>query len=236
MALPKLNESPTYELRQPSTGEIKRFRPFLMREQKNLLLANESKDPRQMMNAILNAIQICVEDVDIAKVSTTDADYMFTMIRSKSVGETTTIVFECKDCGHKNKVVIDLNSIEVTGKKQSNIIKITNDVSIEMKHPTYTDMIQNQVLENPEKFVETTFSTVTACMDAVISGEERIAIKDESKKEIEDFINSLTSEQFEKITEYIQNLPSMKYMSSFECESCNAHNDFTLEGMQDFFS
>ena len=236
MALPKLNESPIYELKQPSTGEIKRFRPFLMREQKNLLIANESKDPRQIMNAILNAIQICVEDVDVTKVSTTDADYMFTMVRSKSVGESTTVVYKCKECGHPNKIKIDLNLIEVSGKKQSNIVKLNDQISIEMKHPTYMDMIQNQVLENPDQYVETTYSTVASCLDAVITGEERIAIKDESKEEIENFINSLTSEQFEKITEYIQNIPSMKYTSTFDCEKCNTHNEFKLEGMQDFFS
>ena len=236
MALPKLNESPIYELKQPSTGEIKRFRPFLMREQKNMLLANESKDPRQMMNAILNAVQICVEDIDITKVSTTDADYMFTMIRSKSVGETTTIVYKCKDCDHPNKIDIDLNGIEVTGKKQSNTIKITNEVSVEMKHPTYMDMMQNQVLDNPDKYVETTYSTVVSCLDAVITNEERIAIKDESKEEIENFLNSLTADQFEKITEYIQNIPSMKYTADFDCEKCSTHNEFKLEGMQDFFS
>ena len=113
MALPKLNESPIYELKQPSTGEIKRFRPFLMREQKNLLIANESKDPRQIMNAILNAIQICVEDVDVTKVSTTEADYMFTMVRSKSVGETSKVSIKCESCDTENEVTIDLNQLKL---------------------------------------------------------------------------------------------------------------------------
>tara|TARA_B000000609_G_scaffold105201_1_gene80901 strand:+ start:1234 stop:1944 length:711 start_codon:yes stop_codon:yes gene_type:complete len=236
MALPVLNESPVYELKQPSTGEIKRFRPFLVREQKNLLIANESQDPRQMMNAILNSIQNCVEDVDITRVSTTDADYMFTMIRSKSVGESTSVVYKCKECGHSNKVEIDLTKVEVNGEKQSNTIKLTDQVSIRMKHPTYMDMIQNSALDNPDKYVETTLSTITACIDAVLTEEEQISLKDETKESIENFINSLTTQQFEKVMKYINSIPTMKYTSKFECESCHADNNFTLEGMQDFFS
>lgn len=236
MALPVLNENPIYELKQPSTGEVKRFRPFLVREQKNLLIANESKDPRQMMNAILSAIQNCVENVDISRVSTTDADYMFTMIRSKSVGETTTVVYKCKACDHSNKVDIDLNEVIVEGEAQSDVIKLTDQVSIRMKQPTYMDMMQNAVLDNPDKYVETTFSTITSCIDAVLTEEDQISLKDEPKESIENFINSLTSEQFEKISKHIDNMPTMKYTSMFECESCHEDNHFTLEGMQDFFS
>ena len=236
MALPVLNENPIYELKQPSTGEMKRFRPFLVREQKNLLIANESKDPRQMMNAILSAIQSCVENVDITKVSTTDADYMFTMIRSKSVGETTTIVYKCQECEHSNKIDIDLSEVIVDGEAQSEIVKLTDQVAVKMKQPTYMDMMQNAVLDNTDKYVETTFSTITSCIDSVLTEEEQISLKDEPKESIENFINSLTSEQFEKISKYIDNMPTMKYTSKFECESCHADNHFTLEGMQDFFS
>jgi len=236
MALPVLNESPIYELKQPSTGEMKRFRPFLVKEQKNLLIANESKDPRQMMNAILNAIQNCVEDIDISRVSTTDADYMFTMIRSKSVGESSTVVYKCTECQHSNKIDIDLTAVEVSGNEQSNTIKLNDQVSIRMKHPTYMDMIQNSALDNPDQYVETTLSTMTACIDAVLTEEEQISLKDETKESIENFINSLTTQQFNQIREYIDNIPTMKYTSKFECESCHADNHFTLEGMQDFFS
>ena len=236
MALPVLNESPIYELKQPSTGEMKRFRPFLVKEQKNLLIANESKDPRQMMNAILNAIQNCVEDIDISRVSTTDADYMFTMIRSKSVGESSTVVYKCTECQHSNKIDIDLTAVEVSGNEQSNTIKLNDQVSIRMKHPTYMDMIQNSALDNPDQYVETTLSTMTACIDAVLTEEEQISLKNETKESIENFINSLTTQQFNQIREYIDNIPTMKYTSKFECESCHADNHFTLEGMQDFFS
>lgn len=236
MALPVLNESPVYELKQPSTGEMKRFRPFLVKEQKNLLIASESKDPRQMMNAILNAIQNCVENIDITRVSTTDADYMFTMIRSKSVGETSTVIYKCQSCDHSNKIDIDLNQVVIEGEAQPDVIKLTDQVSLRMKHPTYMDMIQNSVLDNPDKYVETTLSTITACIEAVLTEEEQILLKNETKESIENFVNSLTTQQFDKITEYINNIPTMKYKSKFECESCHEDNHFTLEGMQDFFS
>lgn len=236
MALPVLNESPVYELKQPSTGEMKRFRPFLVKEQKNLLIASESKDPRQMMNAILNAIQNCVENIDITRVSTTDADYMFTMIRSKSVGETSTVIYKCQSCDHSNKIDIDLNQVVIEGEAQPDVIKLTDQVSLRMKHPTYMDMIQNSVLDNPDKYVETTLSTITACIEAVLTEEEQILLKNETKESIENFVNSLTTQQFDQITEYINNIPTMKYKSKFECESCHEDNHFTLEGMQDFFS
>ena len=98
------------------------------------------------------------------------------------------------------------------------------------------DMIQNSALDNPDKYVETTLSTITACIDAVLTEEEQISLKDETKESIENFINSLTTQQFEKVMKYINSIPTMKYTSKFECESCHVDNNFTLEGMQDFFS
>ena len=111
MALPKLNTAPKYELTVPSTGEKVRFRPFLVKEQKILLIAYESKDRKNIIQAILDTIDSCVEELDVKKLTTFDVDFIFTNIRSKSVGEKITVNMNCKSCSTPNEIEIDLDEI-----------------------------------------------------------------------------------------------------------------------------
>lgn len=236
MALPLLNEQPIYELSIPSTGEKKKFRPFLVREERNLLIANESKDPKQIFNAVIQCINNCVIDIEVEKLSTFDADYIFAQIRAKSVGETTTILPKCESCDQRDEVAINIQDIKVDlDKKVDSRIKITNNIVIQMKYPSYDDFIKADLITGDLTIADATFKTIYACLDSVHTDDERISIKDESKADVENFINSLTTEQFQKITNFIESIPSVSIEHDWKCTECGHDNKIVVKGIQDFF-
>jgi len=237
MALPRLNESSQYELTIPSNGSTVRYRPFLVKEQKNLLIAYESQDQKQIIGAILSCISNCVEEsIDITKLSTFDADYIFTKIRSKSVGEKVTVGAKCSECKHNNDVEIDLDKIELIGEVKPGVIPITESVNLKMKYPNYYEFMQNEIIMSENVSSEIIFEMLATCIESVMTEEENILLKDEPKEEIERFINSLTTEQFTKVREYVDKIPKIVLDLNFICESCQHKNYNRLEGLQDFFS
>jgi len=237
MALPRLNESPQYELIIPSTKQTVKYRPFLVKEQKVLLIAYESQDQRQIINAILNCISGCVSDnIDVSKLSTFDTEYIFTQIRSKSVGEKTTVIAKCGVCETPNDVTINLENVKLKEETAEEIISITESISVKMRYPTYYDFTTNEKIMAGEISTESLFEMVTLCIESVMTEEENIVIKDEPREEIERFINSLSTEQFSKIREFIENIPKIHITIEFNCNECNELNKHTLEGLQDFFS
>ena len=238
MALPKLNSTPNYELTIPSTGETLKFRPFLVKEQKVLLIAYESQEAAQILNAILDCIQACIENISLNRLTTFDVDYIFTQIRSKSVGEVTEILATCGECEHQEQRKVNLNDLKIDGKIQKNIeFELTDQISMRMKYPTYSDLLRDsRVFSDEITNSEKIFLTLASSIDSVMTGEENIKLKDESSEEVEQFINSLSTEQFQKVTEFVQEVPKLKYKEEYECEKCNAKNKIELEGLQDFFS
>ncbi len=237
MALPRLNEQPQYELTIPSTGQLVQYRPFLVKEQKVLIMALESQDQRQQLNAILNSINACVQDVDVHKLATFDVEYVFTQIRTKSVGETTKIVMKCAECSADKTVSIDLEQVKLDEepKIKNKVVNLTKDISVELKYPTYNEFLRNT--NEQSSAVDMVFSLMDTCISAIIlNEEERIDIKDETPEEIENFINSLNAEQFEKLRNFVDEIPKISLDVEFECEACNAKNKRTLEGLNDFFS
>ena len=237
MALPLINDAPKYELIIPSTKEKIKFRPFLVKEQKNLLIAYESKDANQIMHAMLDCVGSCCEGVDAYKLSTFDVDYMFTQVRAKSVGETTELAGICSECQRETPIVVDISKIELKeGSVKDNIIEITDKISIKMKYPTYTDFMNTLIINEELTPTQAMLGTVVSCIESVMTEEENISIKDEPKEEIEKFIDSLTSTQFEKIMEFIDGIPKLVHEQKFNCSSCGQENILKLEGLQDFFS
>jgi len=239
MALPRLNESSQYELDIPSTGEKLKYRPFLIKEQKLLLIAYESQDQKQIINAILNCVANCTDNAyDVNKLSTFDVDYIFTKIRSKSVGEVTNVSIKCKECEHENEIKINLDNIKLDGSIKPKIIKLTEDISLKMKYPTYYDFITNEkiIINESQATTEILFEILTSCIDSVMTENEHISLKDESREEIEEFINSLTSEQFSIVNTFVDKIPKMTLDIEYKCESCNKNHKHTLEGLHDFFS
>jgi hypothetical protein len=237
MALPRLNDVPEYELTVPSTGHSVGFRPFLVKEQKVLMISYESKDVKQILKAVLNCIQACVKNIDVGKLATFDVDYIFTQIRSKSVGETNDVIMKCTNCGHENKLTINLNEINIDVEKKDMTIELNDTYTLKMKYPTYTDIIGDRVLLNDKRTqTEQLLATLRNCMEAIQTEEENVILKDETIEEIDDFISSLNDEQYGKIADFVSNVPSMKYQKKFNCEKCEKENTLVVEGLQDFFS
>jgi len=237
MSLPLVNVTPKYELTIPSTGKQVVFRPYLVKEEKVLLMAFESQDPKTILRTMLETIGECVqEEINLDLLTTFDVEYMFLKIRSKSVGETSNILIKCRTCEVSNEVTINLDEVEVEGPEQSNIIKLTDTVSIEMKYPTYTEMMQSDFVDiNHVASTGDMMTIILRGIGAILTEEERFDARDYTLDEISAFVDSLTAGQFGEITRYFQNMPQLQHEVEYECMSCRSMNSITLKGMADFF-
>lgn len=230
MALPVLNDTPKYELIIPSTGKKVKFRPYLVKEEKILLMASESKDVNMMVGAIMDTLDACIQsDISIDSLTTFDLEYLFIQLRSKSVGETAQLKIRCQSCDEENDYVVNLDEITCEVKNRENVIRLTDDVAVEMKYPSYVDLKENQ---NEE---ETALNVLRSSISAVLTSEERIDIKEESLENIQRFIDSMTREQFEKVSSFVTDIPKVSYDIDFDCVKCGEHTHMELRGAQDFF-
>ena len=234
MALPRLNDTPSYSMVIPSTGKEVFYRPYLVKEEKVLLMAFEANDEKQAMKAMVDTITACVkDDIKQRSLTTFDVEYMFTQIRSKSVGETADIGIKCSECETSNEVSIDLSSVEVTKSEGGDTIELTDNISVEMRYPSFLDM--SEFVSTDMKESEFAYDTIVKCVDAIVTEEERYAADDVSKKELTEFVEGLTSAQFVKLANWLQGMPKMKHDVTFKCKNCGHDNEHTLEGMQSFF-
>lgn len=235
MALPVINEYSKYSLTIPSSRKTVTFRPFLVKEQKILLTAMESQDESMILQAVVDTLKSCVfDELTEKELATFDVEYMFTQIRSKSVGESTTIVLKCLKCEEDNKVDVNLSEIEVKFELE-NKIKINDQFTIEMRYPNYQDVIMLSKLET-DKTTEQVMELITLCLDKIYTEEEIINIQDEPREEIVKFIESLNTEQFDGMVNFVMNLPALKKDIDFKCKSCGKKNKTTAEGLQSFLS
>lgn len=236
MALPRLNEVPEYELVIPSTKENIQFRPFLVKEQKILLMAFESRDTKQIMQAIGKTIESCIPDIKLAKLASFDIDYIFMQIRSKSVGEKANLNIKCKHCEHPNPVEVDLENVQLTSEPKDKMVKLTDDMTMQMKYPSFFDVTNSDMVREDITSTEMAIESIKMSMDALITEEEHISMKDETNEEIARFVDSLNDEQFSKLAAFIQDIPKLILNIDFTCESCNKENNHVMEGINDFFS
>jgi len=233
MALPKINSTPKYDMTIPSTNETVRFRPFLVKEEKVLMIAMESNDNKQMLNSIVDTLDACVENgVKRESLTTFDVEYMFTKLRAKSVGETANLGVDCQHCEEQNEITVDIDTIEVDVPDTDTMIDIGNNINVEMRWPSFTNLSQ---LDLQGSETEQAFAILRASIAAVHTEEERIDLKDESNKEIQDFIESMNRHQFEKIQKFVEAMPTLSHQVNFKCTSCKKDNEITLQGMQSFF-
>jgi DNA-directed RNA polymerase subunit M/transcription elongation factor TFIIS len=238
MALPKLNTAPIYEVSVPSTGERVSYRPYLVKEEKVMMMAFESGDQNQALKAIVSTIEACVQDkINVKDLATFDVEYLFTQIRSKSAGEKATVLLKCQECETQNEIDVDLSSIGIEIPDDEKIVELTDQITVEMKYPPYSAVIESDLQGDQ---VQLGLDMVVASISGIIvkNGleEERMDAKDVSKKELLEFIESMTTEQFEKVTKYIGNLPAMKHDAKFKCINCEHDNEVELKGIQDFLS
>lgn len=236
MALPRLNENSQYELTIPSKQQVVQYRPFLVKEQKILFIAYESQDRKQILTAMLNTIESCLkEPLNVKALSTFDVDYMFTQIRAKSVGETSDILIGCTECETQNEVKVNLEEIKIDVGETNNLIELTDKISVRMRFPNYDHFISNDVLMGESTQSEQLMALVVSCIDAVETEDERISMQDETDEEIMGFLDSLTSDQFDKIAQFTLDLPKLEHEVKFKCKDCGAENKRTLRGIDDFF-
>lgn len=198
------------------------------------MLAMESQDQGSALSAIVDTIQSCVtDDINTNELTTFDVEYLFTQIRAKSVGETAKIGVGCKHCDATNEVVVKLDDIKVTNPDDlDKTIVLTDTISLLMRWPSYKEVT---TMDTTQTDTETTFSLIAACIDSVQTPDESIRLRDETVKEVTEFVESLSSAQFDLIKSYVEQMPKMEHKVNFECISCKKESDITLSGISDFF-
>jgi len=235
MALPKLNSNPKYELTIPSTGTRARFRPFLVKEEKALMIAMESGNQNDALNGLVDTINACATDDNFSagKLTTFDIEYIFLQLRAKSVGETVKLGLKCSECGTTNDHVVPLDSINVTLPEVEKVIKLEQDISIEVDWPTFNDIKNLNVTEDN---AESAFAIIAKCIKSINTESERILAKDVTDAELQDFLESMSSGQFTKIREFFEKIPKLKHEIKYECVKCSHNNEITVEGVESFLS
>jgi len=235
--IPKLNDKPLYDITIPSTGEEHRFRPYLVKEEKILLMAFESDDRKTILKAIVDTIQACLDkELDVSKLTLYDVEYLFTKIRSKSVGESTEVRLACISCDEYNDVAVKLEEVKVSESTVKNTIELNPEITMVMRYPSYLSLLQkNEVIPDDATSTDVIFETIISCIEYVRTEDENIIFADEKEEDQKSFLDSLTSDQFVQIMNFVNNMPKLKHEVLFKCEHCGSENKSTLQGLEDFF-
>lgn len=235
MALPKL-ETPTYRMQVPSSGKMVSFRPYLVKEEKILLMALESQDDKQMVQAVKDIIAACTfNEINVRELTMYDLEYVFTQLRAKSVGEISTVLLKCEKCEVENEIKINLErDVKVSESKDvDSKIQLTDQIGVVMRHPDVDTMLQHMTSDG--KDVDKIFAIVASCIDYIYQDDQIFDASEQSQQELRDFIESLSSEQFARIKKFIESMPNTVCDSSFDCVNCQHHNKVELRGMVNFF-
>ena len=230
MALPKLN-TPTYELKLPSSGEKIRFRPFLVKEHKVLLTMSEAED-NEVSRIIRELVDVCTfKELKIKDLPHFDIEYIFMNLRAKSIGEIVDVVVNC-ECGTKIETNFNIEDLKVeVAEGHSNKIMINNEVGIEMKYPNIDEVVGVFASEDSQKILD----LIINCVKAIYDQSEYWDAKDQTRAELEEFIYSLTKEQFDKVEKFFTTAPKIVQVIETDCPDCKKHNTSRLEGLQNFF-
>ena len=232
MALPRI-DTPTYQLTLPSTQQKIDFRPFLVREQKIIMMAQESQDEKQMVRAMSDLVTSCTfNKFDVNKLPIFDVEYMFLKIRGKSIGETVDLNLVCPDDGETQvPTKINLEEIEVSMTVgHSNMIDITDKIKLQLRYPVYSDATQVGGLEQSDGV----FKLLTRCIDNIIYGDQEYNRVDISDKEIEEFIDQLNTDQFNRIVEFFNTMPKLRHVVQITNPKTKVKSEVVLEGLQNF--
>ena len=238
MPLPKI-ATPTYELVIPSSKKKIKYRPFLVKEEKILILAMESEDTTQIANAVKNVISSCIlsRGIKVEKLSTFDIEYLFLNIRGKSVGEQIEVMVTCPD-DKKTKVPtsINIDSIKVQiDDKHSRDIVLDDQYTLRMKYPSLSEFIKNNFANIDDINVDDTFELIASCIEQVYSEEESFAASDCTKKELSQFLEQLNSSQFKMIETFFDTMPKLSHTVKVTNPNTGVENEIILEGLQSFF-
>jgi len=238
MALPKM-AVPRYTVELPSTGEKLNMRPYLVKEEKVLMIALESNDPVQISQSVRTIIQTCFELDSLDELTVFDIEMLFLQLRAKSVGEEMKIQIKCKgdECTTMNPLSINIDDIKVSKPEDSDGVILFGDengVGVKMRYPS-VDVISKI---NPENLgsVEGIMDLVVDCIDTIFDNDNVYNAKTEKRVDLVEFIEGLSSEQFKLVQAFFQDTPSVSYSTSFLCSKCKLDNEVELKGLNSFFS
>ncbi len=239
MPLPKI-ATPTYELELPSTGKTVEYRPFLVKEEKLLVIALESEDNKQITNAIKAVLKSCVltKGIKVESLPTFDIEYLFLNIRGKSVGEELDVNIICPDDETTEvSVQIDLDDIKVQREENhTNQIKLDDDFMMEMKYPSLDEFIKSNFDVNDKNQMDQSFQLIASCIDKVYSADEAWATADCTKKEVNEFLESMNSNQFKEIEKFFTTMPKLSHTISVKNPKTKVESEVVLEGLASFFA
>ena len=239
MPLPQI-ATPTYELVLPSTKKKINYRPFLVKEEKLLVLALESEDTKQITNAIKSVIKGCVltKGIKVEKLPTFDIEYLFLNIRGKSVGEEVEVnVIAPDDETTSIPVKILIDQIEITeSEEHTNKIKVDDDLMMEMKYPSLDQFIANNFDFKGDTNVEKSFELVGSCIDKIYNEEEVWSTADFTKKEVNDFLEQMNSQQFKEIEKFFETMPKLSHSIEVTNPKTKVKSTVVLEGLSSFFA
>ena len=238
MPLPKIS-TPTYELVIPSSKKKIKYRPFLVKEEKILILAMESQDNAQVANAIKDVLSACIltRGVKIEKLATFDIEYLFLNIRGKSVGEELEVTVTCPDDGETQvPATIRVDNIEVEFPEgHTTDIKLDDQYTVRMKYPSMEEFVKSN-FTSEDVDVNETFSLISSCIDQIYSEEESWNSVDCTEKELNEFIEQFNSKQFKEVEKFFETMPKLSHAIKVTNPKTNVENEVVLEGLANFFN
>ena len=235
MGLPK-QSTPVYNTVIPSTEEQVKFRPFLVKEEKTLLLAQQSEDVTVMVDTIKQVLNDCIKsDIDVNKLAIFDIEYLFSQIRAKSVGEISELIFPCDVCDDpkaKVKIQFDLTKLKVQRHPDHNKkISLFDNVGVLMRYPTINTVKR---LESSEMSIDDLFVLIVDSIEYIYDGNEIYYTKEQTKEELVEFVNNLTQEQFSKIQQFFETMPKLRQDVTYTCPVCGRVHNKYIEGIESF--
>jgi citrate lyase gamma subunit len=239
MPLPKIS-TPTYELELPSTGQKIKYRPFLVKEEKLLVIALESEDTKQITNAIKTVIKNCIETkgVKVEALPTFDIEYLFLNIRGKSVGEEIEVNIICPDDGETQvPVKISVDDIQVQKNPDHNKqIKLDDSIMMEMKYPSLDQFIKSNFDLSSDSTMDQSFELISSCIDKIYTEDEVWSTADVTKKELMEFLDQMNSTQFKEIERFFETMPKLSHTIKVKNPNTEVENEVVLEGLSSFFA
>ena len=242
MALPKL-DVPTYEIELPVSKKKVKYRPFLVKEQKNLLMALESNEATTIQQNVYDILNNCTltEDINIDKLPIIDVEYYFINLRAKSVGEIIESKYKCnnevneKTCGNLMEAKIDLTNIQpyFENNPVDPEIQLTDSIFIKMKYPEFS-VVKSSI--DMEDITEVTFNMISESIEYVYDGDQFYYATEAEPGEMLDFVESLNQQQFQKVENFFNNLPKLKETIEMTCGKCGFHHKIDVEGLENFFA
>ena len=239
MVLPKI-ATPSYSLEIPSLKKEIKYRPFLVKEEKILIIAMESEDPKQIANAVKTVINNCIltKGIKVEQLATFDIEYLFLNIRGKSVGETVDVLITCPDDGTTQvPISVNLDDIQISvDKKHSRDIKLDDNLTLRMKYPSMNEFIKSNFGNDFNMSVDDTFNLIVSCMEQVYNEEESWSASDCTQKELSEFIEQLSSKQFKEVENFFSTMPKLSHTLKIKNPNTEVESEVLLEGLSSFFA